>query len=196
MSGPEKQFEKRLKDWLTAHGCWFFKVFGNAYQRSGIPDIVGCVGGRMFGIEVKAANGRPSPLQLRELRMIREAGGYARVLYPDEFEDFKKEFAQMIDEGRLNALIEDYRKVKDIYDRSSTLLDGIKQKIEEAVGEEGYKGEDFSVTWVPVKEKTVIDWERFAKTEPEDAEDILKDYPKTTKSGGYFKYTDKRKADD
>lgn len=196
MSGPEKLFEGRVKDWLKAHGCWFFKVFGNAYQRSGIPDIVGCVNGRMFGIEVKAANGRPSPLQLHELEGIRRAGGRTWILYPKDFDRFKEEFEDMMNEERnIEVLIEDYRKIKDLYDRASSLYNGIKEKIEELIDEEGYKGDTFQITWVPVKEKTVVDWEAFAKAEPDDAAGIIEDYPKKSKTGGYFKYTDKEKKE-
>lgn len=49
-----------------------------------------CCNGRFLGIEVKAKNGKPSPLQIHNLKKIDEAGGYGIILYPDHFELFKK----------------------------------------------------------------------------------------------------------
>lgn len=66
------------------------KFFANSYTKSGIPDILACVDGYFVGIEVKAQNGKPSELQLYNVRKIRESGGFAVVLYPSGFEEFKQ----------------------------------------------------------------------------------------------------------
>lgn len=66
------------------------KYFANSFTKSGIPDILACVNGYFVGIEVKAQNGKPSELQLYNVRKIREAGGFAMILYPSGFEKFKK----------------------------------------------------------------------------------------------------------
>lgn len=58
--------------------------------KSGIPDILACVNGHFVAIEVKAQNGKPSDLQLYNVKKIREAGGVAIILYPDDFDEFKK----------------------------------------------------------------------------------------------------------
>ena len=42
-----------------------------------------------MAIEVKAANGKPSELQLYNIEAIKKAGGIAIVLYPKDFEMFK-----------------------------------------------------------------------------------------------------------
>lgn len=47
---------------------------GAAYTKSGIPDILSCCNGKFLGIEVKAKNGKPSELQLYNLKKIDEAG--------------------------------------------------------------------------------------------------------------------------
>lgn len=52
-------------------------------------DYEECCNGRFLGIEVKAKNGKPSPLQIHNLKKIDEAGGYGILLYPDHFELFK-----------------------------------------------------------------------------------------------------------
>lgn len=86
----EKNFENRLKKFLEEEGCWFVKFFANAYTKSGIPDILCCCNGYFVGIEVKAPNGKPSELQKMNVRKINESNGIGVVLYPNQFEDFKK----------------------------------------------------------------------------------------------------------
>lgn len=78
-----------MKKFLEDEGCWFVKFFANAYTKSGIPDILCCCNGWFLAIEVKAPNGRPSELQKRNIRKIKESG-YGVILYPDQFEDFKE----------------------------------------------------------------------------------------------------------
>lgn len=90
----EKIFERRVRKYLDSIGAWHIKVWGNAFQRSGVPDIIGCIKGKFFALEIKAEKGHPSELQLYEIRKIKESGGYARLLYPKEFESFKKEFEE------------------------------------------------------------------------------------------------------
>ena len=86
----EKQFENKIKKWITAEGGWFVKFFANAYTKSGIPDLLCCINGRFVGIEVKAQNGKPSELQLYHVRQIRKAGGAAVILYPSGWEKFQE----------------------------------------------------------------------------------------------------------
>lgn len=94
---PEKKFENEVKRYLTSIGAWWYKTFGNACTRSGCPDILGVYRGRMIALEIKASNGRPSALQLREIERIRQAGGYARILYPKDFESLKRDLKEMKD---------------------------------------------------------------------------------------------------
>ena len=90
MAGCEKNFENKVKTFLEKQGCWFLKYWGGAaYTKSGIPDILACCRGSFIGVEVKAPHGKPSELQLYNLRKIDESGGYAILLYPDDFATFK-----------------------------------------------------------------------------------------------------------
>lgn len=87
----EKNFENRIKKYLHDNGAWFLKYWaGAAYTKSGIPDILACVNGYFVAIEVKAPNGKPSELQLYNLREIEKAGGYAFLLYPKDWDKFKR----------------------------------------------------------------------------------------------------------
>lgn len=86
----EKTFENKVKKFLEENGAWFVKFFANSFTKAGIPDILACVNGYFVGVEVKAQNGKPSELQLYNVEKIREAGGFAIVLYPSGFEKFKQ----------------------------------------------------------------------------------------------------------
>ncbi len=86
----EKNFENKVKHFLKESGAWFVKFFANRMTKAGVPDILACLNGRFIGIEVKATNGRPSDLQVWNIEKIRQAGGYAFVLYPSAWDDFKK----------------------------------------------------------------------------------------------------------
>nr|DAS60806.1 MAG TPA: Nuclease [Caudoviricetes sp.] len=91
----EKNFENRIKDFLKSEGCYFIKYWsGNAqngkkFTRDGVPDILCCCRGFFLGIEVKAPNGKPSPLQIYNLNQIDKSGGFAILLYPEQFQLFK-----------------------------------------------------------------------------------------------------------
>lgn len=94
----EKQFENKVKKFLKDNGIWFTKVWGGGFQTSGIPDIIACVKGQFVAVELKAQNGKPSELQLFHIRKINESGGYARVLYPNEFEEFRAYIMSIMNE--------------------------------------------------------------------------------------------------
>lgn len=87
----EKNFEDRVKAYLKERGCWFVKYWGGgAYTRAGIPDLLVCCMGAFLAVELKAATGKPEELQLYKLRQIEAAGGFAILLYPDDFDTFKE----------------------------------------------------------------------------------------------------------
>lgn len=85
----EKNFENKVKAFLNEQGCWILKTWSNGVQRSGVPDLLVCCNGYFIGVELKAPNGKPSELQLWNIEKIREAGGIAIVLYPDQFKAFQ-----------------------------------------------------------------------------------------------------------
>lgn len=87
----EKNFENRIKKFLKEQGCYFIKYWGGGnFTKSGVPDLLVCCAGRFLGIEVKGENGKPSELQLYHVEQIKKAGGIAMVLYPGQFDDFKR----------------------------------------------------------------------------------------------------------
>ena len=69
--------------------AYFFKYWGGSnFTKAGVPDIIACVKGRFIGVEIKGPAGKPTELQIHNLKKIDEAGGYGILLYPKDFEIF------------------------------------------------------------------------------------------------------------
>lgn len=89
MTGPETRFKNKLEKYLNSTGSWYIKYWaGSKYTKEGVPDVLACINGVFYGIELKSDTGRPKLLQLVNLRKIREAGGIGVLLYPDNFNGF------------------------------------------------------------------------------------------------------------
>ena len=109
----EKNFENRVKKFLEEQGCWFLKYWaGAAYTKSGIPDLLVCCNSHFLGIEVKAPNGKPSALQIYNLKKIDESGGLAILLYPKDFELFK-ELIEAVQKHQVEVLMDVYEHLKE-----------------------------------------------------------------------------------
>jgi hypothetical protein len=65
-------------------------------MKSGIPDILCCIKGKFIALELKAENGKASALQKYNIDKINKCGGLGYILYPDQFEQFKKEMEQWV----------------------------------------------------------------------------------------------------
>lgn len=77
---PEAKVKKRVVAVLKEHGAYYFYPVTGGYGRSGVPDIVACWQGRFIGIECKAGDNLPTPLQEKNLEEIRKNGGVALVI--------------------------------------------------------------------------------------------------------------------
>ena len=90
-SRKEKQFEDKVKTFLTDQGNWFIKYWGGAaFTKAGVPDLLVCCFGQFMGLELKADKGEPTLLQLKTLEKIRKSGGWGILLYPGDFQAFQK----------------------------------------------------------------------------------------------------------
>ena len=89
MSGPEKNFENKIKDYLAKNNCYFVKYFANRMTKAGIPDILACVNGYFVAIEVKSENGHPSELQKWNVEQIHGTFGFGVIVRPSDFNDLK-----------------------------------------------------------------------------------------------------------
>lgn len=77
---PEAKVKKRVVAVLKEHGAYYFYPVTGGYGRSGVPDIVACWQGRFIGIECKAGDNLPTPLQEKNLEEIRKNNGIALVI--------------------------------------------------------------------------------------------------------------------
>lgn len=67
-------------------GVWLVKYHGDEMSRAGVPDILGCLYGRMFGLEVKRPDeGVVAPIQRYEMQKMANAG--AKVAVVESVED-------------------------------------------------------------------------------------------------------------
>lgn len=107
----EKEFEKKVKDYLKDHGCWVLKTWSNGVQREGVPDLLVCCKGLFVGIELKNETGKASSLQLWNIEQIRKANGIAIVLYPNQFDEFKH-MIELLQTGNVNS-----SKIQYTFDR-------------------------------------------------------------------------------
>ena len=77
---PEAKVKKKVVAVLKDMGAYYFYPVTGGYGQSGVPDVVGCYHGVFFGIECKAGKNKPTPLQDKNLKQIRDAGGLDLVV--------------------------------------------------------------------------------------------------------------------
>lgn len=80
MATPESKVKARVKALLKEHGMYMFMPATHGYGSSGVPDIVACWQGRFIGIECKAAGGRVTALQMKNLNDIVDQKGVALLV--------------------------------------------------------------------------------------------------------------------
>ena len=80
---PEAKVKKKVVRILKDAGAYYFYPVTGGYGRSGVPDVVACLGGYFLGIECKAGENKPTPLQQKNLDDIDTAGGVALVINED-----------------------------------------------------------------------------------------------------------------
>jgi hypothetical protein len=80
---PEAKVKKKVVEQLKELRAYYFYPVTGGYGHSGVPDIVGCYHGVFFGIECKAGKNKPTPLQSKNLKQIRDAGGLDLVVNED-----------------------------------------------------------------------------------------------------------------
>ena len=78
----EKAIQNKIVQYLKQQpNTWFFKTHGGMYQVAGIPDILLCYNGHFVALEIKRPGEKPTNLQEKVLRDIKEVGGIAAVVY-------------------------------------------------------------------------------------------------------------------
>ncbi len=81
---PEAKVKARVHAALRAAGTYAgtyaVNYIGGQYANTGTPDILACVKGRFFGIEVKAGSNKPTARQVQALSDIEASNGVALVI--------------------------------------------------------------------------------------------------------------------
>ena len=78
----ETDLRKKIKDYLISeYGCSCHVIHGSVFMETGIPDLVGCLNGKMYWIEVKCKGSRHDKnhidIQSRFLERERSHGALA-----------------------------------------------------------------------------------------------------------------------
>lgn len=81
----EAYYVKKIRTALEAGGAKVIKHHGSAYSQAGEPDLIGCIRGKAFVIEVKVEGERPSPLQVKRMNEWLAAGAMTWVSIGDEW---------------------------------------------------------------------------------------------------------------
>ncbi len=92
---PEGRVKDSVQKLLKELEVYFFTPVTGGYGRSGVPDLVCCVDGMFLGIECKAGDNKPTPLQYREMDLIRAAQGVAMVVRENNIEEVRLVIRQM-----------------------------------------------------------------------------------------------------
>ena len=87
---PEVKVKRVVVAQLKELKAYYFYPVTGGYGASGVPDIVGSFGGKFFGIECKAGNNRPTPLQLKNLLQIQASGGIAAVVNEENMHNIQQ----------------------------------------------------------------------------------------------------------
>lgn len=71
---PETALKHQIKDYLDLKGVFHIPILQGLGAAKGIPDRFAFTGGKTYGIEVKAKNGRLSEYQQRFKEQLEAAG--------------------------------------------------------------------------------------------------------------------------
>jgi Holliday junction resolvase len=77
MKTPEGYEKDEIKLYLETIGAWYFCPYMAGFGKSGVPDIIACIDGMFFGIEVKRAGKAPTSRQALRMAEIEKSGGFA-----------------------------------------------------------------------------------------------------------------------
>jgi hypothetical protein len=120
----EKQFENKVKGWLhqlkqEGYPIKFIKIWGGGFQKAGIPDLICCINGIYFEVELKSSTGRPTELQKHNIKLTNVANGIGIILYPEGFEQFKNIVKGVIN---CNTHIQDLIALKHAYSNTKCVI--------------------------------------------------------------------------
>jgi|TARA_X000001382_G_scaffold130935_3_gene127977 hypothetical protein len=77
---PEAKVKRTVTSYLKNMGAYYFYPVTGGYGGSGVPDIIACYEGKFIAIECKAGSNKPTPLQEKNIRDIKNCEGLALVI--------------------------------------------------------------------------------------------------------------------
>lgn len=77
MKTPESYEKDEIKLYLETIGAWHFSPYMAGFGKAGVPDIIACIDGCFWGIEVKRPGKEPTPRQTLRMNEIEKAGGFS-----------------------------------------------------------------------------------------------------------------------
>lgn len=75
----EQQFQKKVQEYIKSIGGYVRKI--NNANMTGTPDLIACIQSLFFAFECKKEEEPGTALQQYNIRLIREAGGSADVVW-------------------------------------------------------------------------------------------------------------------
>lgn len=75
MKTPEGKEKDKICAYLKSIGAWYFRAHMAGYGKAGVPDIVACIEGLFWGIEVKREGKGPTERQKLRMKEIQKTGG-------------------------------------------------------------------------------------------------------------------------
>lgn len=87
---PEGKVKKKVREVLQALRAYYVMPMTGGYGNSGAPDFVVCFESQFIGIECKAAKGKLTALQKKNLAEIESAGGLAIVVNEENVNELKE----------------------------------------------------------------------------------------------------------
>ena len=92
----ESAFQSKIVRWLKSQGCFVMAITVNPGVPTGTPDVVFFKEGFYGFIEVKPdRKARFQPLQKETVAKL-DAWSWAKIVYPDNWEEFQKELAVLL----------------------------------------------------------------------------------------------------
>lgn len=81
-SALSRKIRKAIEQHFGINKVFCFKVWGSEHMMAGLPDLIGCISGNFFGLEVKLPESRTNVSVRQEYvhSLIRLAGGLAIIV--------------------------------------------------------------------------------------------------------------------
>ena len=80
----ESTIVRKIREMLSARGCWSVKFHGSVFAPKGNSDIYACCKGRFVALEVKVPGEGPTKLQQKTLDELKNSGAVTAVVHSVE----------------------------------------------------------------------------------------------------------------